>query len=101
VLRPYETMLLLDARREDAEIEATLERFTALVTERGGEMSNIERWGRRKLAYEIGAVTEGYYAICSYNLESGKRSDLEASLPFVEGLLRAKTVRRDVRTRRP
>lgn len=92
-------MLLLDARREDAEIEATIERFAALVAERGGEMSNTERWGRRKLAYEIGSVTEGYYAICTYNLEPGQRKDLEAALPFVEGLVRAKTVRRDVRTR--
>ena len=98
-MRPYETMLLLDARREDAEIEATIERFATLVSERGGEMSNTERWGRRKLAFEIGSVTEGYYAICTYNLDSDKRKDLEAALPFIEGLVRAKTVRRDVRTR--
>lgn len=98
-MRPYETMLLLDARRQDNEIEATIERFAGLVTERGGEVTNIERWGRRKLAYELDAQTEGYYAICTYQLDSDKRSDLEAALPFVEGLLRTKTVRRDVRTR--
>lgn len=98
-MRPYETMLLLDSRREDAEIEATIERFSALVVERGGEMSNIERWGRRKLAYEMGPHAEGYYAICTYQLDPGKRLDLAAALPFVEGLVRSKTVRRDVRTR--
>jgi small subunit ribosomal protein S6 len=92
-------MLLLDAQRQDAEIEATIERFGSLVSERGGQMANIERWGRRKLAYELGSHTEGYYAICSYELDPGKRSDLEAALPFVEGVVRAKTVRRDVRTR--
>lgn len=98
-MRSYETMLLVDARREDAEIEATIDRFAALVTERGGEMANVEKWGRRRLAFEIGSVTEGYYAICTYNLDSSKRADLESALPFVEGLVRAKTVRRDVRTR--
>lgn len=98
-MRPYETLLLLDARRQDVEIEATIERFTALVSERGGQMSNVERWGRRKIAYEMGPLTEGYYAVCTYELEPDKRSDLEAALPFVEGLVRAKTVRRDVRTR--
>ncbi len=98
-MRPYETLLLLDARRQDAEIEATIERFTALVTERGGQMSNVERWGRRKIAYEVSAITEGYYAVCTYEIEPDKRSDLEAALPFLEGLMRAKTVRRDVRTR--
>ncbi len=98
-MRPYETMLLLDARRDDVEIEATITRFNELVTERGGEMSNIERWGRRKIAYEIASTTDGYYAIFTYNLDPGKRTDLEAALPFVDGLLRSKTVRRDVRTR--
>lgn len=98
-MRPYETLLLLDGRRQDAEIEATIERFSALVAERGGEMSNIDRWGRRKIAYEVASITEGYYAVCTYQLDPGRRSDLEAALPFVEGLVRAKTVRRDLRTR--
>lgn len=98
-MRPYETMLLLDARRDDAEIGAAIDRFTALVAERGGAMANIERWGRRKLAYEMGPHTEGFYAVCSYELDPDKRGDLEAALPFVEGFVRAKTVRRDVRTR--
>jgi small subunit ribosomal protein S6 len=98
-VRPYETLLLLDARREDAEISATIDRFSTLVAERGGQMGNIERWGRRKLAYEMGPHSEGFYAVCSYDLDPGKRAELEAALPFVEGLVRAKTVRRDVRTR--
>ena len=98
-MRPYETLLLLDAARSDAEIEETVNRFTALVTERGGEMSNVDRWGRRRLAYEIGDQTEGYYAVFTYNLDPDKRGEIEDALPFVEGLVRAKTVRRDVRTR--
>lgn len=98
-MRPYETLLLLDARRQDAEIEETLSRFTALVNERGGEMSNVEKWGRRRLAYEIGPHADGYYAVFTYSLDPERHADLDAALPFVEGLVRAKTVRRDVRTR--
>jgi small subunit ribosomal protein S6 len=98
-LRPYETMLLIDARRQDAEIEAAVERFTTLVTEGGGEVTNLERWGRRRLAYVLGDNTDGYYAIFTYNVDPSKRAEIEAALPFVEGLVRAKTVRRDIRTR--
>lgn len=98
-MRPYETMLLLDPRRTDAEIEETIQRFTSLISERGGEMSNVERWGRRKLAYEIESLAEGYYALFTYNLDPDKRPDLDAALPFVEGLIRTKTVRPDARTR--
>src|SRR5207248_8112740 len=65
-LRPYETLLLVDPRRTDQEIDETVARFGTLVSERGGEMSNIERWGRRRLAYEIEGLTEGYYAVCNY-----------------------------------
>jgi small subunit ribosomal protein S6 len=92
-------LLLVDPRRTDQEIDETVKNFSTLVTDRGGEMANIERWGRRRLAYEIEGLTEGYYAVCTYNLESGHRKEIEDALPFVEGLVRAKTVRRDVRTR--
>lgn len=98
-MRPYETMLLIDARREDAEIESAIDRFTTLVSERGGAMAKVDRWGRRKLAYEMGSHSEGYYVVCSYDLDPSKRAELEAALPFVEGVVRAKTVRKDVRTR--
>jgi small subunit ribosomal protein S6 len=93
-------MLLCDARRDDAEIEQTLGRFTALVTERGGEVGGVDKWGRRKLAYEIEDIGEGYYAVFTYTLPTDKRADLEAALPFVEGLVRSKTIRRDLRERR-
>ena len=98
-MRPYETVLLLDARRDDAEIEQTITSFTSLVTERGGEIANVDRWGRRKLAYEIDDHTDGYYAVFTYTISPEQRAEIEAALPFVEGLVRAKTVRRDVRTR--
>lgn len=98
-MRPYETMLLLDARRDDAEIEQTINSFTALVTERGGEIANVDKWGRRKLAYEIDDHTDGFYAVFTYSIEPEQRAEIEAALPFVEGLVRAKTVRRDIRTR--
>ena len=98
-MRPYETLLLVDPRRTDQEIDETVDRFSSLVTERGGEMAGIERWGRRRLAYEIEGLTEGYYAVCTYSLDSSHRKEIEEALPFVEGLVRAKTVRRDIRTR--
>jgi small subunit ribosomal protein S6 len=98
-LRSYETLLLVDPRRTDQEIDATVARFTTLVTERGGEVAKVERWGRRRLAYEIEGLTEGYYAVCDYSVGEEHRKEIEEALPFVEGLVRTKTVRRDTRTR--
>jgi small subunit ribosomal protein S6 len=99
-LRLYETMLLCDPRREDAEIDQTVNGFTTLVTERGGEIVNTERWGRRRLAYEIKNLTEGYYAVITYNLDPAKRQEIEQALPFLEGLVRTKTVCPEPRKRK-
>jgi small subunit ribosomal protein S6 len=96
---PYETLLLIDARRDDVEIEATINAFAKLITERGGEIGAWDKWGRRKLAYEIEKMTDGYYAVCTYSVPTPARAEIEAALPFVEGLVRTKTVRRDYRTR--
>lgn len=98
-MRTYETMLLFDPRLEDAEIDGALKRFTEYVSERGGDVGDVVRWGRRRLAYEIEDLQEGYYAIVTYDLPSEAREELEAVLPFLEGLLRRKTVRPEVRTR--
>lgn len=99
-MRPYETMLLLDPRRDDTEIEATLNAFASLVTERGGTVDNWDRWGRRKLAYEIDDLSDGYYAVCTYTVAPEARAEIEAGLPFLEGLVRTKTVRPQERARR-
>jgi small subunit ribosomal protein S6 len=99
-LRTYETLLLCDPRHDDAEIGQTLDRFQGLVTERGGQIGTVDKWGRRKLAGEVADLSEGYYAVITYDLDPDKRSDLEAALPFVEGLVRSKTIRRDLRERK-
>jgi small subunit ribosomal protein S6 len=99
-LRQYETMLLIDSRLDGQQIEAVLDRFSSLVTERGGEIGDIERWGRRRLAYEIKDLQEGFYAIFNYQLDPAQRSGLEEALPFVEGLVRSKTVFAPARTRK-
>jgi len=99
-VRTYETLLLCDPRRDDAELGQTLDRFTTLVAERGGEVRTVDKWGRRKLAAEVADLGEGYYAVVTYEIEPARRGDLEAALPFVEGLVRTKTIRRDIRERK-
>ncbi len=100
-MRPYETMLLLDARLSDAAVESAIERFTSLVSEHGGSVDNVDRWGRRRLAYEIEDLQEGYYVVITYQLDPARRKDVEAALPFVDGLVRNKTVRPETRVRTP
>jgi small subunit ribosomal protein S6 len=99
-VRLYETMLLIDPRLDTPQADAVVERFGALVTDRGGATESVDRWGRRKLAYEIDKLQEGFYAVVTYQLDPTERKGLEEALPFVEGLIRTKTVFPQVRTRR-
>lgn len=99
-MRTYETMLLCDPRRSDAEIDQTVEAFSKLITDRGGTVDNLDRWGRRKLAYEMDDLTEGYYAVITYSIEPDAVKEIDAALPFLEGLVRNKTVRPEPRRRR-
>lgn len=99
-MRVYETMLLLDSSKQDAEIEQAIDRFTAFVTERGGSVQKTEKWGRRRLAYEIGDQAEGYYAVLTYELPPDQRGDLHAALSFLDGLVRSKTVVPEARVRK-
>lgn len=93
-------MLLIDPRLDTPQIEAVIERFSGLVAERGGEVKGVERWGRRRLAYEIEDLEEGFYAVFTYHLPPQGRGEVEAALPFLEGLLRSKTVYPEARVRK-
>lgn len=99
-MRLYETMLIVDASLSDGDVEKTLERFSALVSEQGGEVRNIERWGRRRLAFEIEGAEEGFYAVYNYELDPSGLKGIDAALPFVDGLVRHKTVLPGPRTRK-
>lgn len=99
-VRLYETLLLIDARLETPQIDAVVDRFEALVGERGGETRNVDRWGRRRLAYEVEKLQEGFYAVVTYAMSPDQRKSLEEALPFVDGLIRTKTVFPEPRTRR-
>lgn len=99
-LRLYETMLIFDAALNDADVEKGITRYTDLVAERGGEIANTDRWGRRRFAQEIDGLFEGYYVVLTYTLPPGNLDEIDKALPFFDGLVRSKTVRPEVRTRR-
>jgi len=58
------------------------------ITEKGGEVIEVDRWGRRKLAYPIRHVMEGNYVLTKFKFEPKLAADLEASLRISEGVLR-------------
>ena len=52
-MRPYEILFIIKTDREEEEFDAVIEKFTALIEREGGQVSKVDKWGKRKLAYEI------------------------------------------------
>ena len=87
-LRDYEMVVILDPGIGDDALGASLERLQQAITSRGGEVVDVNNWGRRRLAYPIKRNLEGNYVITQLKLEPTQIPDLESSLRIREDVLR-------------
>ncbi|MBI1784395.1 30S ribosomal protein S6 [Candidatus Sumerlaeota bacterium] len=65
----YEACVILNAQLPDAEIEALIEKLATQLTSGGAKIKETAKWGKRKLAYEIGKALDGYYVVYYFDLE--------------------------------
>lgn len=91
-MRPYEVMIILDPTLDDEAVRTEVDRATGLITARGGTPGRVERWGKRRLAYEIRKHREGNYVLVSAQAEPATMSDLDRQLTLADGVLRHKVV---------
>lgn len=95
-MRPYEIVTIYNPGLEsDEAYDAQIERFKNLVVEQGGEVVNVDKWGRRRLAYEINGLTEGYYVVMRFNAESAVAAELERVMKITDTVVRHLLVRLD------
>jgi small subunit ribosomal protein S6 len=87
-LRDYELLLIISPEVTDEELEGRVSRISQIITERGGQISATEPWGKRKLAYPIGHFMEGYYVLIKFSFEPALCRELEGSLRISEEILR-------------
>jgi small subunit ribosomal protein S6 len=95
-LRNYETVFILDPTIGDDRTAQEVDRAKSAVESANGEMIDIQRWGKRKLAYEIKKKREGVYTVFKYRSDGTAVSELERSLRLSEPVLRFLTVQDDV-----
>ena len=87
-MREYELMYLLTPELPEDEMTAATERVSSLITNRGGEITKVDTWGRRRLAYPIRRHADGYYTVLRFNLEPDQTVELERNLRLTEPVLR-------------
>lgn len=89
----YETTFILHPERTEEELEALLERIKNIITQRGGEVVEEDRWGVKRLAYEIKDLWTGFYTVLRFNGDSAIKEELERNFRIMEDLLRYIIVR--------
>jgi len=87
-LRPYEILVIVDARPTDEEIAALLEQLSGQLTSLGAEVGRVDNWGRRRLAYDIKKQREGTYAVFEVSAEPAMVKEFERQLGLNESVLR-------------
>lgn len=80
-MRLYEVVYILDPALDEGAATAKLEKFHELATSQGGEVSAVDHWGNRQLAYPIGKQSSGYYVVSQFSAEA-------KALPEYERLLK-------------
>ena len=91
----YELALVLSAKIEDEERAAMVEKVQAMITTAGATITNVEEWGKKKLAYEIQKMKEGYYYFIQFEGETTVPAELEERLRIEETVLRFLCVKQD------
>ena len=83
----YEVMYIIDADKTEEETAAIVERFKALI-EANGTVDEMEEMGKRKLAYEINYISEGYYVLMKFTSGADFPAELDRILGITDGIMR-------------
>ena len=94
-MRDYELMVVLTPDLDEAAVEATTERLGTQISGRGGEVVDIQKWGRRRLAYPIAKHRDGFYTVAKLKLNPEAAEPLERALTLNESVIRHLLVRLD------
>lgn len=92
-MRRYETIFITYAELPEEDINQLLERYIAIIKDRKGIVIKSEKWGRRKLAYEINKQARGYYVIIDYASSADVVTELERNLRIGDKILKYMTVK--------
>ena len=92
-MRPYEVMIIFDAGLEEEDIRAVTDRATQTLQARGGTVVRVDRWGKRRFAYELKHRSEGYYVLVEATAEADAMAEMDRVLSLADEVVRHKVIR--------
>ena len=94
-MNKYELVLVVNAKIEDDARVATVEKVKEYITSFGGAITNVDEWGKKRLAYEIQKMREGYYYFIHFEADATAPAEIEARLRIMDNVLRFLCVRQE------
>ncbi|MGE5396404.1 MAG: 30S ribosomal protein S6 [Chitinophagales bacterium] len=94
-MRSYEMMFILNPELPSEGIDAAKSRVQEIIAQTGGEFTEYDVWGKRRLAYEIKDYREGYYVLAYFNATATTVNELDRVLKITDDFLRHMIVRKD------
>ena len=86
----YEVLYIVDPAQGEEGIAALVEKFKAMV-EAEGTLANVDEWGKRRMAYLIDDLSEGYYVLMNFETNPAFPAELERVMKITDGILRCLT----------
>lgn len=91
----YEVTYIVRPNLEEADVDAKVEKIASTLKDNGAQLGEIEKLGKRRLAYEIADVREGYYVVMKFNSDAAQAKELERQLRLNEDVMRALLIKLD------
>lgn len=96
-MNKYELAVVLQPGVDEETKTAEMTKVQDLITRFGGTIEKIDDWGKRRLAYEIKKVNEGFYSFITFEADANAPAEIESRIRIMENVLRYLIVRKDVK----
>lgn len=90
----YETIFVINAQLEEEVVKGLVEKFKTMI-ETSAQLESIDEWGKRKLAYPVNDLNDGYYVLANFSAEPAFPQELERIYKITDGIIRYLIIKKD------
>ncbi|MCR5676032.1 MAG: 30S ribosomal protein S6 [Lachnospiraceae bacterium] len=94
-MNKYELAVVVNAKLDDEAKNAVVDKAKALIERFGGQITEVDDWGKKKLAYEIDKMTEGFYVFIRFDAEPTAPAEIEKRMRIADNVIRYLCVRNE------
>ena len=96
-MNKYELAVVVSAKLEDEARAEVIEKVKTMITRFGGNVTDVDEWGKRRFAYEIQKMKEGFYYFIQFEAESSAPAEIESRIRIMDNVLRYLVVKNETK----